>query len=111
MPELAGTLRQRFTLERPSDASGSVVFTAIDDRVWGDLVGLSGIESPAIQASADHRMTVYYRGTLDPLTGHMVPDLTVRDRLRLGARVFNIVSVTDPDGMRRRLDLLVREQV
>lgn len=95
----AGALFRHFTLERPSDATGTVVFSTIT-KVWGSLSGLSGIESPAIQASADHRVSLRFRD-----------DLTVRDRLRLGDRVFNIVSAVDPTGAQREWQLLVREQV
>jgi len=96
----AGKLRHRFTLERPNDTSGSPVHAELT-TIWGSLVGLSGIESPAIQANADHRIGIRFRA-----------DLTVRDRLRLDTRVFEITSPPiDPDGRRRELELLVREQV
>ena len=96
----AGKLRYRFTLERPNDTSGSPVHADVT-TIWGGLEGLSGIESPAIQSSADHRIAIRYRA-----------DLTVRDRLRLDTRVFEITSPPiDPDGRRRELELLVRESV
>ena len=96
----AGELRNLFTIERPNDASGSPQHVA-QGTVWGSLSGLTGIESPAIQANADHRIGLRYRA-----------DLTTRDRLRLGTRVFELVSPPiDPDGRRRELELLVREQV
>lgn len=95
----AGSLFRRFTLERPSDATGTASFATVTE-VWGSLSGLSGIESPAIQASADYRVVLRYRG-----------DLTTRDRLRIGNRVFNLIGPPiDPDGQERQWQILVREQ-
>lgn len=70
-------------------------------KIWGSLLLLSGIESPAIQANSDFRVVTQYR-----------TDLTVRDRLREGTRVFEIVSPpADPMGHRRQIEMLVKEQV
>lgn len=93
----AGSLRQRFDLLRPSDTSGTVSFATVT-TIWGSLSGLTGIESPAIQAHSDHRVRFRYRA-----------DITKRDRLQMGNRVFAITSVVDPDGRRRMLDVLVTE--
>lgn len=95
----AGKLIRRFTLERPSDPNSTVSYATVT-TLWGSISGLSGIESPAIQASADHRIQIRYR-----------EDLTVRDRLHLGDRVFEIVSSVDPDGQQRSLSILAREMV
>lgn len=91
--------RWRFDLLRPSDSTESVSFATVT-QLWGSLSGLTGIESPAIQARADHRIRFRYRS-----------DLTPRDRLQMGDRVFEITSVVDPDGRRRMLDVLVSEMV
>lgn len=95
----AGTLRQRFDLMRPSDATGTVSFATVT-TIWGSLSGLTGIESPAIQSKADLRVSLRYRA-----------DITTRDQLKLGDRVFVIQSVVDPTGKRRQLDVLVSEMV
>lgn len=100
--EFTGTLDKRFTLQAPvSNQSGDVSTDYTDvGYVWGSLLGLGGIESPAIQAKADYRLVCRYRS-----------DITPRHRFVLGDRVFTIHSIVDPDGRRRHLEALVTERV
>ncbi len=96
----AGDLRQQFTILRPDDTTGTARYSPVR-TIWGSLSGLSGIESPAIQAKADLRVEVRY-----------TTDLTPRDQLALGSRVFVLESPpVDPDGRRRKLTMLVSEHV
>ncbi len=96
----AGQLRYRFTLMRPDDVTGTARYTPVT-TVWGSLSGLTGIESPAIQARANARIEIRYR-----------EDISTRDQLNLGSRVFVMESPpSDPDGRKRRLQILVSEQV
>lgn len=101
----AGPLRHPFTLQRVTetrDANGGVIQTWSDVRkVWGELEGLSGTESE----SADRMEGI----TVSKLKLRFAADIVRTNRLTLGTRTLEVVSVIDPDGRRRELELVCRE--
>ena len=94
-PVPVGELRHRLTLERATqDAAGETVWTAVD-TVFAALAPLGGGEAEAggaLAGVARHRIEMRFRA-----------DVTSRDRLRLGDRVFRILATHDLDERRRRL--------
>lgn len=101
-----GRLRQRLVLEVPvesDDGAGGIVRgyqTAA--TLWAALEPLSVSESIAAQAlgaTVTHRITLRSGVTLSN-----------RHRFRLGARVFRIVAMRDPDESGRFLDVLAQER-
>lgn len=94
-----GRLRHRLTLEAPEtdadDIGGrSVAWTPVA-TVWAAIETVNGNEIAALgqtDARLTHRITIRHRGDVGPAM-----------RLTLGARVFEIGSVRDPDGRKRFL--------
>lgn len=101
-PALIGELRHRLTLERSSqDAAGETVWTAVD-TVFAALAPLGGSETAAggaVAGVARFRIEMRFRA-----------DVTSRDRLRLGDRVFRILATHDLDERRRRLVVHAEEE-
>jgi len=100
-PVPLGELRHRLALERASqDAAGETVWTAVD-TVFAALSPLGGSETEAggaVAGVARLRIEMRFRA-----------DVTSRDRLRLGDRVFRILATHDLDERRRRLVVDVEE--
>jgi len=101
-----------FQLERREDrddgAGGVVSSWATHGVIWGVLStrrGRERVSGAAGVSQATH--TVRVRGT--PYDAPSRP--SVRDRLRLGNRVFEIVSVVEADPLGRQLDCHVIEEV
>lgn len=96
-----GALRHRLTLDRGStDAAGELVWTAIA-TVFAALTPVGAGETvlgAAATGRVTHRIEIRWRD-----------DVTSRDRLRLGDRLFRIVAAQDPDERRRRLVILAEE--
>ncbi|MGO4402949.1 phage head closure protein [Bosea sp. RAF48] len=100
-----GRLRRRLILEAPAstpdELGGSTqVFEAVA-AFWAQVEWLSGTEQwrqGRPEQVATHRVTLRWRGDLD-----------AGKRLRDGDRIFDIRTVSDPDGSRRRLICLVEE--
>lgn len=101
-----GGMRHRLVLERRRQCSEA----AQDDlpdwaaiaAVWGAIEPLSGAESLAadrLQSRVTHEIRLRYR-----------TDITSAMRLRMGARVFHIVSVIDEEERRRFLVCRVEER-
>lgn len=90
-----GELRHRLVLERSStDATEAIVWTAVD-TVFAAIAPRSATEAAGGEVLAGlvgHRIELRWRD-----------DLTSRDRLRLGERIFRIVATHDLDETRRRL--------
>lgn len=102
-----GLRRQRFALERPieeADGAGGVVRRfALCAFVWGSLSAAStGSAARDVQErpelAARYRIVMRWRGGIDGTS-----------RLRLGERVFNVLSAVDPDGRRRELSIVAQE--
>lgn len=101
-PQPIAALRHRLALERGSlDANGEIewtpvdtVFAAIDPVAAGETIA-----GAAPTGTVTHRIEMRFRD-----------DVTSRDRLRLGDRVFRIVSTRDLDERRRRLVVLAEEE-
>lgn len=96
-----GALRNRLTLEAPSETApggnANIPWT-VQAVVWADMVGLSGANRSGVVAESVWRFTIRWRS-----------DLTVRWRLGMGDKKYEIVSIVDPDGLNRELTILGRE--
>jgi SPP1 family predicted phage head-tail adaptor len=86
-----GRLDRRLTLEAPAesaDGAGGVARSySVVATLWGavePLSALAAIEAQALGAAVTHRIRIRYR-----------TDLTLRHRLRDGARVFRIVTIRE----------------
>jgi SPP1 family predicted phage head-tail adaptor len=103
-PLQATDLRQRITLEQPSETAGdAVVSWTVKATAWAEIRTLSGLERSGIAAEATHRVRLRFRS-----------DLAINPRWRLGlgsTRKLNIVSVFDPDGRQREFVLMAQEVV
>jgi SPP1 family predicted phage head-tail adaptor len=100
-----GALRRRLVLEGPvatPDGLGGATQAFVTlASVWARVEWLGGEERWRLgrpEQAATHRITLRWRAGLD-----------AGQRLRDGARLFDIRSVADPDGDRRRLVCLVEE--
>jgi len=100
-----GGLRHKAILEQPvdepDDAGGFVrTWQAIDD-VWCHVESLRGTEefdASSEQRLIDHRIRIRWR-----------PDMDSSKRLRLGTRIFSIISALDADNSRRYMICHCRE--
>lgn len=100
-----GALRRRLLLEAPVEtpdgAGGALRAFESVAALWAAIEWLGGEErwrAGRPEQAATHRITLRWRGDLD-----------AGRRLRDGSRIFDIRSVHDPDGGRRRLVCLVEE--
>lgn len=101
-----GALRQRFAhqtyVDLPDGAGGVRRSFLTVDQLWGRLEQVSagfGIEEERPRAGLLARITVRAPNTVAP-----------GDRLVLGARLFHVEAVTDPDGRGRHSDCRCREE-
>lgn len=100
-----GALRHRVSLERPVDTpdgagGASRAWTPVAD-LWAAIAPVSAserLEAEALEATATHRVRIRHRA-----------DVTSAMRFVLGARIFRIETVSDPDQRRRWRDCLCRE--
>jgi len=100
-----GRLRRRLTLEAPvatpDELGGATQVFEPVAAFWAQVEWLTGTEQwrqGRPEQVATHRVTLRWRGDLD-----------AGKRLRDGNRIFDIRTVADPDGSRRRLVCLVEE--
>ncbi len=100
------SLRARLTLEQPggvSDNSGGVTLTwATVASLWGNIRPAGGNEQLRFDrehANVDHLIRIRFRY-----------DIKADMRFRVGARVFEVRRVDDPDGRRKWLDCLCEER-
>ena len=95
-------LRHRLALERSSqDADGETVWTAID-TVFAAIAPASAGEAEiggGLAGTVTHRIEMRFRA-----------DVSSRDRLRDGVRIFRIVAARDLDERRNRLIVLAEEE-
>ncbi len=98
-------MRARIVIEAPvetPDAAGGVTRSfAAQATVWAQVKPVKAADAPPAALpgqTVSHRVTLRWRAGLT--TGH---------RLRLGARVFALQTVYDPDERRRTLVCLARE--
>ncbi len=100
-----GRLRQRLTLEAPvdvEDGAGGVSrsFVALA-TVWAAVIptlAVEALEADRVSQRVTHRITLRWRA-----------GVTAAMRFTKGARTWNILAATDPDGTRRRLNCLAEE--
>jgi SPP1 family predicted phage head-tail adaptor len=101
-----GQLKRRLLIEAPvetPDGSGGVIRTyATAGAIWAAVTPLSVRE---ITDAARLGVVVTHRIVL-----RMRTDLSNRHRLRLGARIFRIVTTRDQDGAGRFLEISAQEQ-
>lgn len=100
-----GQLRRRLVLEgpvaTPDGIGGATQVFETKAAFWAQLEWLSGSESwrqGRPEQTGSYRVTLRWRGDVD-----------AGKRLRDGDRVFEIRTVADLDGSRRRLTCLVEE--
>lgn len=100
-----GALRRRLVLEAPvatpDGLGGATESFQTVASLWGQVEWLAGREMWRMgrpEQLATHRVTLRWR-----------PGVDAGQRLRDGARLFDIRAVADPDGGRRRLVCLVEE--
>lgn len=95
-------LRHRLSLERGGqDAAGETVWTPVD-TVFAALTPATPRERDSgggVAGTVTHRIELRWRA-----------DVSSRDRLRLGERIFRIVAAHDLDETRRRLVVLAEEE-
>lgn len=101
----AGTLRHRLTHETPVATPDGLGGTTLTYQAVGDLWG--AIRSDAAPAEIADRpgAVLTHRVTLRAPAA-----VTPGDRLRLGARVLLVETVSDPEGRGRRLACRCREE-
>lgn len=107
MALLASLLRHRITIEQPvlvADGQGGYTKSwSPFAMVWARMIPASGSENRNTQQLAsevNYRATVRYR---DGITSAM--------RINWNGRLFNIRTVSDPDGLKINLILIVEEGV
>jgi SPP1 family predicted phage head-tail adaptor len=88
-----GKLHHRLTLEAPVETAdgggGAVKNWQLVATLWGQIEPMSGAESSfgeQLEAGGTHRITLRYNPAVSPL-----------NRLRFGARIFDILSVLNLD--------------
>ena len=101
----AGELRSRVTIETPSvtvdEIGGRVQAWTPVATVWAAVEPMSAGEQwrrLQIDASANWKITIRWMAGVSP-----------KQRVRYGARVFEIKGVTDPDQRRRFVELACEE--
>ncbi|MFD2250654.1 head-tail adaptor [Pseudochelatococcus lubricantis] len=103
-----GERRRHFWLEAPveqSDGAGGVVRRyARRARLWGTLEAVGASSGAAREAAERREIATTWR----IVTGFRA-DIDGRSRLRLGGRVFAVLSAADPDGRRRGLVVVAEE--
>ncbi|MFG1464246.1 phage head closure protein [Xanthobacter sp. DSM 24535] len=102
----AGDLRHRLVHETavnlPDGAGGeSITYLAVD-QIWGRIETPAG--DPAL--SAERRMALL----VHRITVRAPNTISRGDRLTLGARIFAVEALSDPDGRRRFTRCLCREE-
>ena len=102
---MIGAMRHRLVLETPVDtpdgAGGASRTWSAVATLWAGLRPLGAnerIDADAEEHAATHRVLVRWRD-----------DVTADKRFALGARVFEIRGVTDPDERQRYLNIDVEE--
>ncbi len=100
-PRRPAALRHRLQLERAAlAADGATTWTSVA-ILYGALEPMGAREAEggaALTGRVGHRIEIRWR-----------PDVSGRDRLRLGDRVFRIVAAHDPDERRARLWIQAEE--
>jgi SPP1 family predicted phage head-tail adaptor len=100
-------MRLRFVIEAPVESAtllgGAMILWQAGATFWGRIEARAGREANAterMEGRVETRISTRFRDGLLP--GH---------RLRVGARLFEIRAVFDPDGARRDLVILADEVV
>jgi SPP1 family predicted phage head-tail adaptor len=102
-----GRLRERVVLEAPvetADGAGGVVRTyATQATLWAEIAAVGAkadVIADAVGASVTHRITI-----------RSGVDVTARHRFRLGARIFDVVSMRGADPQGRFMLIEARERI
>lgn len=107
---MVGNKRHLFTLQTRSSALDShgediLSYTTLA-KAWGSLEAVSAteqLESQQIKATVTHKIMIRY--------GASYAGIAPQDRVILGTRTFDIVSVLDKDGRSHELELTVKERL
>ena len=102
-----GRLNRRLVLEAPvetPDGAGGVTRAyQPETSIWAEVTPLAPFNDvEAASAGATIKYRILVRAGRDITTGH---------RLRFGARVLRIVSVRDPDGRGRFIEIRAEERI
>lgn len=97
-----GRLSTRLTIERATIAADDTV-------VWSALATVHAALDPIASDETERGAAIGGR-TRWRIEIRFRADLTSRDRLRAGDRIFRIVSTRDLDGRRRRLIVVAEEE-
>jgi SPP1 family predicted phage head-tail adaptor len=103
----SGQLRQRVEIQRNTttkDAKGQPIngWTTIAER-WAAVLPASGqffVASEQIRNSTSHKIVMRYFDGLTP-----------KDRIKLGSRIFNVLSVIDESSLKVRHTILATEVI
>lgn len=104
---MIGKLRHRVTIQSESttaDGGGGFTLAWTDvTTVWAAVEPLKGAErlrGQQLEAAVTHKITIRHRS-----------DVTTKQRLKFGTRLFNVRAVINPDERDRWLELLCEEGV
>lgn len=102
-----GLLNRRLTLEEPvetPDGAGGVIRSyATVATLWAQVMPISSrgdVEAEKPGGAVMHRIRI-----------RQSPDITTRHRFRDGTAIFRIVSLRDPDGRGRFIEIEADERV
>lgn len=97
-----GAMRHRVILERIETALDGARTATPVATLWAAIKPIGGGEADVgahVTGTATHSLTLRWRS-----------DVTSADQFRLGARVFSVLTVIDPDETKRVLVITAREE-
>ena len=100
-----GSLNRRVELQAPQrvpDGMGGFTTTYVTKQtVWANVASLRGEESLLAMQLQSHITT--------QITIRYLQDINTAWRIKYGARIFNIVSIIDPEEAKRTLEIMCKE--
>jgi SPP1 family predicted phage head-tail adaptor len=107
---MVGGLRHYLTLEQRTtalDTYGEDQITYVElGKVWGSVEAVSArerFESQQVKADISHKVIVRF--------SQVAESLRPEDRITLGARTFEVISVMDTEGRSRDIECRVLERL
>ena len=103
----AGTLRHRITIQEQTDTADgmggfSTTWTDLFDMraaIW-PLSAKESLDAMKLELVVTHKIRIRYRS-----------GITAKNRIKFGSRIFNIISLINPDERNRILDILATEEI
>jgi len=107
---MPGKYRHRMTLRKRAhtvDAHGEDVrtYTTVS-KVWGSLEAVTArerFESQQVQASVTHRISIRFAEIY-------LSEMGPADRILVGTRTFEVVSLLDREGREREIEIMCEER-